>query len=350
MTEAAQQKPVIRVAVMGSGAWGTTLSMVAHRAGADVSLIVRNPAVAATMAESRQHPRSLRGIAIPRPITITANAPGALADAQVVIVAIPTQQLRSGIGQQRDHLAGKTLVCAAKGIEMGTKMLPHEIIADALKDAPPRAICALSGPNLATEIARGLPATAVIASTDAEAAGLARQALMGAMFRVYTSDDMVGVEIGGALKNIIAIGAGIADGLNAGDNAKASFLTRGIVEISRLGVAMGAQPITFAGLSGIGDLMATCASSLSRNHRVGAGIASGKSLNEVLAGLTEVAEGVDTTRAALELAASRGVDMPITRQIHDILFEGKPPITALADLMLREPRQEHGDLTAPEDR
>jgi glycerol-3-phosphate dehydrogenase (NAD(P)+) len=201
-------------------------------------------------------------------------------------------------------------------------------------------VCALSGPNLAGEVAADKPATTVVAGHDLAAAELARDLLIGPQFRCYTNGDVVGVEMGGALKNIIAIGAGMADGLGAGDNAKAAFMTRGVAEVARLGVAAGANPLTFAGLAGLGDLVATCASPLSRNRRVGAELARGRSLPEIQAGMSQVAEGVFTTRAARELGTRLGVEMPITDQMHAILFEGKSPLAAIADLMRREPKHE----------
>lgn len=330
-----------RLAVIGSGAWGTTLAMVAARAGTPVTLVVRNTADATYMRANRRHPRSLKGIGLHPGVVIDADATAAIDGANVVILAIPTQKLRRGVEAVADGLRGRIIVSAAKGIEVGSLMLPSAILRDVLGSDDKTPICALSGPNLASEIAQGKPGTTVIASRNLDAAGMAQSLLMGPTFRVYTGQDMVGVEMGGALKNIIAIGAGIGDGMHAGDNAKAAFMTRGIVEISRLGVANGADVLTFAGLSGIGDLIATCSSGLSRNHQVGVGLARGKSLDEVLAGMTEVAEGVDTTRAATELAHRNGVEMPITEQMYQVLFEGKSPVEAVRDLMVREPRMEH---------
>lgn len=332
-----------RMVVVGGGAWGTTLAMVAARAGSPVHLVVRSDEDARVLREEQRHPRSLRGIAFPRDIDVTTD-PSVIEAADAVILAIPTQRLRRGVVELQSLLRGQVVVSAAKGIEVGSLMLPTAIVRDALGDDSSTAICALSGPNLAMEVAQGKPGTTVIASADQAAAATVQNGLMGPAFRVYTSDDVVGVEMGGALKNIIAIGAGIGDGMDAGDNAKAAFMTRGIVEMSRLGIAHGANALTFAGLSGIGDLIATCSSGLSRNHQVGVGLASGKSLEEVLGGMSEVAEGVDTTRAAIELALRGNVEMPITEQMHKVLFGGKTPVDAVRDLMVREPRMEHTDL------
>ncbi len=333
-----------RLAVIGGGAWGTTLAIVAARAGTSTMLVVRDRDAADLMRTERRHPQSLKGVTLPREIAVTTDASEAIAGADAVILAIPTQKLRSGIGLLAPLLRGKIIVSAAKGIEIDTLMRPTEIVADVLADNGATPICALSGPNLAMEIAQGKPGTTVVASINAEAAAKVQSLLMGSAFRIYTSDDVVGVEMGGALKNIIAIGAGIGDGLGAGDNAKAAFMTRGIVEMSRLGIAHGAQALTFAGLSGIGDLIATCSSGLSRNHQVGVGLASGRSLEDVLAGMSEVAEGVDTTRAAIALAHQSGVEMPIAEQMFEVLFRGKSPLVAVRDLMSREPRTEHADL------
>jgi glycerol-3-phosphate dehydrogenase (NAD(P)+) len=332
-----------RFVVVGGGAWGTTLAMVAARAGSPVTLVVRSEEDARVLREKHRHPRSLRGVEFPESIAVSTDA-SVVSDADAVILAIPTQRLRAGVTELASLLRGKIVISAAKGIEVGTLMLPTAIVADSLGDDPATPICALSGPNLAMEIAQGKPGTTVIASADPEAAAKVQNGLMGPAFRVYTSVDVVGVEMGGALKNIIAIGAGIGDGMNAGDNAKAAFMTRGIAEMSRLGIAHGAEALTFAGLSGIGDLIATCSSGLSRNHQVGVGLASGKPLAEVLSAMSEVAEGVDTTRAAIELAHRSGVEMPIAEQMHEVLFKGKSPVDAVRDLMVREPRMEHPDL------
>ncbi|HWV23996.1 MAG TPA: NAD(P)H-dependent glycerol-3-phosphate dehydrogenase [Thermomicrobiales bacterium] len=328
-----------RVTVIGGGAWGTTLAMLVLRAGSECTLVVRDEAACAVMANKHRHPRSLPGVTLPENLQMTSDAASALANADIVILAIPTQKLRDGVASLAGMLRGRIVVSAAKGIEVETLKRPTEILEEVLSGQG-ASVCALSGPNLASEVAQGKPATTVIATRDADAGNVVRRCLMSESFRVYTSTDVTGVEIGGALKNIIAIGAGIGDGLDAGDNAKAAFMTRGIAEISRLGTALGANPLTFAGLSGIGDLIATCSSRLSRNHRVGAGLAAGQSLADVLAGMDEVAEGVDTTRAGRDLAARAGVEMPITEQMYRVLFEGKSPVDAVLDLMRREPQGE----------
>lgn len=331
-----------RVAVLGGGAWGTTLALVSLRAGNGTALYVRDEAACRVLTEERRHPHSLRGVTIPESLSVSTDIEAVLARADAVILAIPTQKLRGALVPLRDLLLGKIVVSAAKGIEIGTLLRPSAIVEEVLADET-SPVCALSGPNLSSEVAAGKPATTVVASRNVEAASWIQSALIGAAFRIYTSTDIVGVEMGGSLKNIIAIGAGIGDGLGAGDNAKAAFLTRGIAEIARLGIAHGAQPLTFAGLSGIGDLIATCSSPQSRNHQVGAGLATGASLEEVLSGMSEVAEGVDATRAAVELAHRTGVEMPISEQMYKVLFEGKSAAEAVRDLMSREPKEEiHG--------
>ncbi|MCA9834811.1 MAG: NAD(P)-dependent glycerol-3-phosphate dehydrogenase [Thermomicrobiales bacterium] len=334
------QTEASKVAIVGAGAWGTTLALVAHRAGAETTLLVRNEVAFQSMHSDRSHPTSLTGVRLPLDLEISQDTEGALAEAEIVILTIPTQKLRAGVSAIAHQLRGKIVVSAAKGIEIGTSLLPTQILEEVLGVSPETPICALSGPNLAGEIAIGKPATTVIAGADAAANIAVQNALMGPNFRVYTSSDVVGVQIGGALKNVIAIGAGIGDGLRAGDNAKAAFMTRGIAEISRLGVALGAQPLTFAGLSGIGDLICTCSSNLSRNHHVGVRLAAGESLAQIRANMKEVAEGVDTTRATVEMARSRGIDMPIAEEMYRVLFEGKSPEDAVQTLMGREPRHE----------
>ncbi len=329
-----------KLAVIGSGAWGTTLALVANRAGTDTTLVVRNDEVFASMRDARVHPHSLPGIEIPREITLSQDVTSAIDGADAVLFVVPTQKLRGAIEPIATRLRGKIVNTASKGIEIGTSMLPSQILEDVIGTFADTPIAVLSGPNLAGEIAVGKPGTTVIASENLDVADAMQSMMMGEMFRVYTASDVIGVQFGGALKNIIAIGAGIGDGLDAGDNAKAAFMTRGIAEITRLGTHFGADALTFAGLSGIGDLICTCSSTLSRNHRVGAGIAAGKSLDEIISSMSEVAEGVDTTRATVEMARHHGIEMPIATEMSKVLFEGKSPMEAVRELMVREPRRE----------
>ncbi len=269
-----------RVSILGAGAWGTTLAILANEAGQSVTLIAHRESSAMILGNDRRHPSSLKGVAIPAAIRIEHTGAHSLTHADVVVVAVPTQQLRISLEAVKPGLRGKTILSAVKGLEVDSLLRPSEVIASLMGNHG--RIGVISGPNLSAEIAAGLPASTVLASSDPVVAENLMGLLHSQRFRVYVSDDVPGVELGGALKNIIAIGAGIADGLEAGDNAKAAFLTRGIAEIARLGVACGAKPLTFAGLSGIGDLIATCSSPLSRNHQVGVALAHGKPLREIL--------------------------------------------------------------------
>ncbi len=332
------------IAVVGSGTWGTTLAVVAARTGQNVTLYVRDPEEANRIAGTRRNERFLPDLQLPMEIKVTSDLGRTCGGATIILVVVPSQQMRITARLLRELAADAVVVSAAKGLERTTLLRMTEVIAEELEPAAAARVCALSGPNLAREIAQGLPATSVIAGRDLGAAEFARDLLMGSLFRVYTNEDVVGVEFAGALKNVIAIGAGIGDGLEAGDNAKAAFLTRGIAEIARLGVACGAQPLTFAGLAGIGDLIATCASTLSRNHFVGAELAKGRQLAEILAGMDQVAEGVFTTEAAVSLGQRLGIELPIIEQMHAVLFEGRSPVEAVGTLMRREARNEHDEL------
>jgi len=330
------------VCVLGAGAWGTTLAILAAEAGHTVMLVAHTVTNAEFLTRHRRHPTSLPGVTIPASIRIVHTDELHPAEMDFVVVAIPAQKLRHSIVELRDTFRGVAILSAVKGLEVGSLLRPSAVIRSVL-GADAR-VAALSGPNLSGEIAAGHPATTVIAS---DVKGLAEDfasVFHNPRFRVYVNSDLIGVELGGALKNIIAIGAGIADGLDAGDNAKAAFMTRGIAEIARLGVACGAQPLTFAGLSGIGDLIATCSSPLSRNHRVGVALAKGNSLEDILSTMTEVAEGVATTRAARALGQALDVELPIVEQMHRVLFEGVPARDAIARLMDREPKHELLDL------
>ena len=329
-----------RMHVIGAGAWGTTLAILAHRAGNEVTLVSHHDETIYSLRNHRIHPRSLPGITIPIEIEIAAIDAFAIDEDDIVILAFPVQQLRNTATSLDEAIGSATVVSAAKGIEIGTLQTPLTILEKVLSGVDRLRLAALSGPNLAPEIAAGNPATTVVASHFLDTAIRVQRALTSDSFRVYTSTDVTGVEMGGALKNIVAIGAGIADGLGAGHNAKAAFMTRGIAEIARLGIACGAEPLTFAGLSGIGDLIATCGSSMSRNHTVGRALAEGRNLEEIVSTMSETAEGVDTTRAALQLAERLGVEVPIIRGMHRVLFEGVSPLLAAMELMTREPTVE----------
>lgn len=328
-----------RVAVIGGGSWGTTLALVAARSGRAVTIWGRDQTVTAAIEADRRHPRRLPGVELPVAVRATGDLAEACAGAVLIVLAVPSQATREVSRRMAPFVGDATLLSAAKGLERGSLKRLTDVIREELPQDAGDQVCALSGPNLAKEIANGKPAASVVAG-PALAAGRARDLLTSSQFRCYTNRDLIGVEIGGALKNVIAIGAGIGDGLGAGDNAKAAFLTRGIAEIARLGIALGAEPLTFAGLAGIGDLMATCASPLSRNRQLGHALAEGRGLAEIQAALGEVTEGVTTTEAARELGRRTGVELPITEQVYAVLFEGKPPLDAIADLMRREAKDE----------
>lgn len=325
----------MNVTVIGSGAWGTTLAGLLSIAGADVTLAVRRPTVYSSLLELRRHPVSIPGYRLPHEVKLTSCVDTNLESGpDLVLVVVPSASVEAVGKLLKTARYGGPIVTATKGLHPELLLTPSQQLHAVL--GPDAGIAALSGPNLASEIAAGLPAAAVVASTDEALARAVQEALMSKQFRMYTSTDIVGVEIAGALKNIIAIGAGIADGLDAGQNAKAAYLTRGIAEMVRLGVACGANPMTFAGLAGIGDLIATASSTRSRNNTVGRELATGKSLDAILESLREVAEGVPTTRAALALGKEKNVELPLTTQIARVMFDGISPTVAIAELMARE--------------
>jgi glycerol-3-phosphate dehydrogenase (NAD(P)+) len=329
-----------KVAVLGAGAWGTTLSILLAENKHEVTLWSYESGIVPEMRELRENRKYLPGYQLLPIIKVTDKLTEAVNGCELMIFAIPTQFLR-GIAQKvNSHLDPQTLILSAsKGLEESSLKRPTQILSEFL---PPKAgeIAALSGPNLAREIAKGLIAATVVASPNDMVAQKIQAILSSERFRVYTNQDVVGVELGGALKNIVAIAAGAADGFELGDNAKSALLIRGIAEIIRVGVSLGARPVTFAGLSGMGDLITTCNSSLSRNHQVGFWLAKGKKLPEILSSMQDVAEGVPTCRAALKLAKRQKVDMPITSEVYQVLFEGKDPYQALISLMARTPTSE----------
>ena len=330
-----------RVAVLGVTAWGLTLAQLLAHAGGDVRLLARSQVEADRVRVRRTDPRRIAEVRLPHSVTMTPDPGAALDDATLFVVAVPAQTFRANLQRVAGTVPpGCIVLSATKGIELESRLRMTEVLAQELPAGRP--LCALSGPNLAGEIARGLPAATVVAG-PAEAAQRVQRALTSALFRVYVHDDVTGVELGGALKNIIGLAAGVCDGLGYGDNAKAGVITRGLAEITRLGVALGANPLTFAGLSGLGDVVATCASQLSRNRYVGQEIGRGRPLSEVLAGLDHVAEGVTTTAAACALARRLGVEMPIAQGVDRLLRGEITPQEGVRLLMEREPRNElHG--------
>ena len=332
-------------AVIGTTSWGTTLAVLLARNGASVRMLARDGAEADALNRDRENKRFAPGVTLPETVSAMASPADALTGADLVMVAVPSRSIRENmVRAAADMPPDATVVSATKGLEISSGKRMSEVIAGELGPGWNGHICALSGPNLATEVLAGLPSTTVVAGSDDEAMARVQAAFSSQSFRVYTNADLVGVELGGALKNIIAIGAGICDGLELGDNAKAAFVTRGLAEIARLGVASGAAPLTLAGLAGMGDLVATCYSDLSRNHHVGVELAAGRTLEDIRAGMKNVAEGVDTTAAAVRLADRMSVDMPITRAINSILFEGVSLESAISELLGRRPAPEWSGL------
>jgi len=336
-----------RVAVVGSGAWGTTLALIVARSE-PVTLLSHSPETAARLAETRQNEQRLPGVELPVRVQVSADPEVLRSATDLVMFAVPSAYLRKTVERVAGAVpASADVLSLVKGLENETLLRMTEVIADASVGtaAPigPSRIAALSGPNLAQEIARGLPASAVVASTDPALGDRIVARLSRRRFRLYTNPDVLGVELCGALKNIVAIAAGAADGLGFGDNGKAGLMTRGLAEMTRLGIAAGANPLTFAGLAGIGDVIATCGSKLSRNHRLGEELAKGRPWSEIEASLPGVAEGAYTVDAALALAARHGVEMPIAQEVHNALFEGKSVQRCLVDLLSRESKDELAD-------
>jgi len=326
-----------RISVLGAGAWGTAVAM-ALAARHDVLLWGRNNAAMHEMAAARDNLHYLPGHPFPPGLTIGADFGAALAHgSDLLIAACPVAGLRPLLEQLKGRALPK-LVWLCKGFEYGTGLLPHQIMREVLGDSVPGG--ALSGPSFAQEVARGLPCALTIASSSAELRDCVVATVHGGNVRVYSSADLVGVEVGGAVKNVLAIATGVADGLGLGLNARAALITRGLAEITRLGTALGGQVETFMGLTGMGDLILTCTGDLSRNRRVGLGLAQGKALDTIVNELGHVAEGVPCAKAVRDLAARLGVDMPITNAVAGVLFDGDQPQAMVAKLLARDPRGE----------
>ncbi|MDB5323046.1 MAG: Glycerol-3-phosphate dehydrogenase [Phycisphaerales bacterium] len=335
-----------RITILGDGAMATVCSILLTTNGHDVTLWGAFEQSIEALLQDREQRKLLPGVKIPPQVRLTANDADCFNNATLILSAIPTQYTRSVWQRLKPHAPpGVPIVSVAKGIENTTLLRPTQIIKDALDSSfilphSSFSVCALSGPNIAGELARYLPATAVAASEDQALAERVQSAFSTQWLRIYTNADVIGVELAGATKNVIAIAAGILDGLGAGNNAKAALVTRGLVEITRLGVAMGANEATFQGLAGVGDLITTCVSPEGRNRTVGEQLGKGRKLDEILQTLPSVAEGVPTTKAVLELARRFKVEMPITEAVHAVLFEGRDVIRALSDLMSRDPKPE----------
>ena len=328
-----------RIAILGAGSWGSALAVHLTRIGHDVHLWARNPDLAAELIATRQNARYLTGVTFPDRVTPTHSLDEALAGSEVVVVTIPSHGMRAVIHEARGAVEpGAIVVSAVKGLEVGSMRRMSEVICEELPGVS--AVVALSGPSFAAELARELPTAIVAASSSEDAVKRVQAEFRSASLRIYGSTDVIGVELGGALKNIIAIAAGVVEGLGLGHNAMAALITRGLVEITRLAVARGAQRDTLSGLAGLGDLVLTCTGGLSRNRHVGIELGRGRALDDILASSSMVAEGVRTTEAALALGEHHKVELPIVEQMAEVLSGRKDPPSAIRDLMGRKQRQE----------
>lgn len=331
-----------RTSILGAGSWGTALAVLLAEKRRRVVLWARRIEQARLMRETRSNPTYLPGIHLPETVHITADLGEALQEADMLVVATPSHAVRQLAERMRPYVtAGMILVSVTKGIEASTLKTVSQILIENLPQIPETQLCVLHGPSHAEEVARQKPTTVVAASPELETARRVQERFMTPMFRVYTNTDLLGVEIAGAVKNVLAIAAGICDGLQLGDNAKAALITRGLAEMARLGVAMGASPLTFAGLAGIGDLVVTCMSRHSRNRYVGEQLGQGRTLAEILSEMSMVAEGVRTAISVRALAQRYGVEMPIATAVYEILFAGKSPQQALEELMSRAAKEEY---------
>jgi glycerol-3-phosphate dehydrogenase (NAD(P)+) len=329
----------LKIAILGDGAWGTAIALLlAQKSEHRVFLWSARPENAAVLRERRENVRLLPGVPIPDSVTLTADVVEAAAGAELWVSAIPTAYLRATLAKvAAAALPCPPVVSLTKGLENETFRRPSEIVQETLGAEQ---VVVLSGPSHAEETARGLPTSVAAAADEPELAQWAQRVFSTERFRVYTNPDLIGVELAGALKNVIGVAAGIGDGLNLGDNAKSALLTRGLAEMTRFGVAMGAAPDTFMGLAGLGDLITTCVSRHGRNRAVGERLGRGETLAAIVAGMPKVAEGVYTARSVHDRAAQMSIEMPITAEVYRVLYEGKDPLTAVNDLMVRRPRGE----------
>ena len=330
-----------RIAVIGAGAWGTSLAAVLAKNGHDVVLWALEPDVVRQITDARENRRFLPGIPLPGTLRATGDLAEALAGAEVAVNVVPSQFAGRVMADAAPHVGeGCQVVNASKGIETATLRRMDEVLTDALGEERMKGFTVLSGPSFAVEVAHEAPTAVVAASADAAASERVQQLFQNRYFRVYTNADVVGVALGGALKNVVALAAGMSSGLGFGHNTLAALITRGLAEMARLGQAMGAQPTTFAGLAGMGDLVLTCTGELSRNRTVGVRLGRGESLASILMEMSTVAEGVKTAQAAHDLAQREGVEMPITSEVRAILVDGRDPREALWNLMQRGPKPE----------
>ncbi len=329
-----------RAAVIGAGSWGTAFGKVLADAGTDVVLWSRRTELSQAIRDTATNPDYLPDVVLPSNVTATSDLEQAVAGADFVVLAVPSQSLRDNLGGLVDYLDDRSvLVSLMKGVELGTTKRMSEVIREVADVASDR-VAVVTGPNLAREIAAGQPAACVVASTDADVAERLQAACLTRYFRPYTNDDVVGCELGGAVKNVIALATGMAEGMGFGDNTKASLITRGLAETARLGAALGADPMTFSGLAGLGDLVATCTSPLSRNRTFGMRLGRGESLARILAEKQQTAEGVKSCRSILDLARKHSVDMPITEHVNGVVHDGLTPAQMVRGLMSRDAKSE----------
>jgi glycerol-3-phosphate dehydrogenase (NAD(P)+) len=329
-----------RVAVVGAGSWGTAVAAIVAT-NAPTVLWARRAELASHIEREHENPDYLAGIHLPDALGATADLEAACRDADIVVLAVPSHGLRAVLAEARPHISPTApIVSLAKGIEQGTLLRMTEVIAEVLVEHDRNRIGVLTGPNLAREVAAGQPTASVVAIADAAVADELQAVFFTPTLRVYTNPDVIGCEMAGALKNVLAIGAGIADGLGYGDNTKAALITRGLAELARLGVTLGGEPLTFAGLAGMGDLIATCSSTQSRNRHVGVEIGKGRALDDVVSEMNMVAEGVKTTAAVIELAARHDVEMPLAAFVGRVLYEGARPADLIPELMMRKAKPE----------
>ncbi len=329
-----------KVTVIGAGSWGTALALLLSEKG-PVTLWGHSPERVAALRQARENRTYLPGFLIPANIEITAELAAAVRDCRSLVMVVPSHLFRAVFSQLQPYLPPTALLLSAtKGIENDTLMTMTQVMADLLGPGSEARLGVLSGPSFAKEVAAGVPTAVTVAAANPEVASHFQTLFHSERFRVYSSNDVIGLELGGPLKNVVAIAAGICDGLGYGTNTRAALITRGLAEITRIGVRMGAQPLTFSGLAGLGDLVLTCTGELSRNRTVGLKLGQGQSLEEILAEMKMVAEGVKTTRSAWKLAQKMGVEMPILEQIHQVLYEGKGCPAAVHDLLARDRKGE----------
>ena len=331
----------MKISVLGAGGWGTTLSVLLHFNGHNVTLWEYHKSYSKVLIKSRVNSKYLPGVALPKEIIITNDIKEATLNQNLIVLAVPSQFLRSIVNQIPPlSIKDTILVNVAKGIENESLLTMSQMLKEVIPSLNDEQLGILSGPSLAEEVSKRIPTAVVAASKDKDTSRTIQSTFMTSYFRVYTSSDILGVELGGALKNVIAIGAGIIEGAKFGDNTKAAIMTRGIAEISRLGIAMGALPETFAGLSGMGDVIVTCMSHHSRNRFVGEQIGGGKKLKQILKSMEMVAEGIETSRSASQIAKKYKVETPIINEVFKILFEDKDPVKATNELMTRDMKME----------